>query len=75
MLYVSIVYKENKPGPSSNQKSTPRKNRWILYTDLCGPTRMKGLNGKQYFMLLVDDYIRIIAVFLLRKKSEAFKHF
>jgi transposase InsO family protein len=36
---------------------------------------MKGLNGKQYFMLLVDDYTRMTTVFFLRKKSEAFKHF
>jgi hypothetical protein len=47
----------------------------IVHIDLCGPTRTKGLNGKQYFMLLVDDYTRMIVVFFLRKKSEAFKHF
>jgi hypothetical protein len=33
---------------------------------------MKGLNGEKYFMLLVDDYTRMIAIFFLRKKSEAF---
>jgi hypothetical protein len=33
---------------------------------------MKGLNGEKYFMLLVDDYTRMTAIFFLRKKSEAF---
>jgi transposase InsO family protein len=47
----------------------------IVHTDLCGPTRMKVLNGEQYFVLLVDDYTRMIAVLFLRKKSEEFKHF
>jgi hypothetical protein len=46
-----------------------------VHIDLVGPTRTKGLNGEQYFMLLVDDYTRMTAVFFLRKKSEAFKHF
>jgi hypothetical protein len=40
----------------------------IVHIDLFGPTRMKRLNGEQYFMLLFDDYIRMTAVFFLRKK-------
>jgi hypothetical protein len=47
----------------------------IVHTNLCGPTRMKGLNDEQYFVLLVDDYTRMTAVFFLRKKSEAFEYF
>jgi hypothetical protein len=44
----------------------------IIHTNLCGLTRMKGLNGEIYFMLLVDEYTRITAIFLLRKKSDPF---
>jgi transposase InsO family protein len=47
----------------------------IVHTDLCGPMRTKGLNGEQYFMLLIDDYTRMIRVCFLKKKSEAFKCF
>jgi len=47
----------------------------IAHTDLCGPTRMKRLNGEQYFTLSVDDYIRMTGVFFLKKKSEAFEYF
>jgi hypothetical protein len=36
---------------------------------------MKGLNGEQYFMLLVDDYTIMTRVLFLRKKSEEFEHF
>jgi hypothetical protein len=39
-----------------------------VHIDLCGLERMKGLNGKQYFMLLVGDYTRVIAFFFLGKK-------
>jgi transposase InsO family protein len=47
----------------------------IMHTDLVGPTTTKGLNGEKYFMLLVNDYIRMTAVFFLKNKSEAFENF
>jgi hypothetical protein len=37
--------------------------------------RKKGLNGEQYFMLLIDYYIRMIELCFLKKKSEVFKCF
>jgi hypothetical protein len=36
---------------------------------------MKGLNGEQYFMLLVDEYTRMVVLLFIRKNSEAFEHF
>jgi hypothetical protein len=30
---------------------------------------MNGLKGEQYFMLLVDEYTRMTAVFFLNKNS------
>jgi hypothetical protein len=47
----------------------------IVHTDLVGTTTTKGLKGEKYFMLLVDDYTRMTAVFFLRNKSEAFENF
>ena len=46
-----------------------------MHTDLVGPTKTKFLKGERYFMLLVDDYTRMIAVFFLKNKSEAFENF
>ena len=31
----------------------------LVHTDLCGPTKRKGLNGEKYFMLLIDDYTKM----------------
>ena len=31
----------------------------LVHTDLCGPTRSKGLNGEEYFMLLIDDFTKM----------------
>jgi hypothetical protein len=40
----------------------------IVHTDLFGPTKTKGLKGEKYFMLLVNDYTRMVAVFFLKNK-------
>jgi transposase InsO family protein len=47
----------------------------IVHIDLVGSTKTKGLKGEKYFMLLVDDYTRMIAVCFLKNKSEAFENF
>jgi len=47
----------------------------ILHIDLVGPKRTKGLNGEQYFLLLIDDYTRMTIVCFLKKNSKEFKHF
>jgi hypothetical protein len=47
----------------------------IVHIDLVGPTTTKGLKGEKYFMLLVDDYTRMNAVFFLKNKSEDFENF
>jgi transposase InsO family protein len=47
----------------------------LVHTDVCGPTRSKGLNGEEYFMLLVDDFTRMTWVCHLKMKSEAFECF
>lgn len=46
-----------------------------MHTDLCGPTRTRGLNGEIYFMLLIDDYYRMTWVTFLREKSQALEKF
>nr|GEV48559.1 retrovirus-related Pol polyprotein from transposon TNT 1-94 [Tanacetum cinerariifolium] len=39
--------------------------------DLCGPMRVKSVNGKKYILIIVDDYSRITWVKCLRSKDEA----
>jgi hypothetical protein len=47
----------------------------IIHADVCGPMRTIGLNGERYFLLFVDDFTRMIGLFLLKKKSETFSCF
>ena len=45
----------------------------IVHTDLCGSTRTKIPQGEYYFMLLIDDYTRMIGLTFLKEKSESFE--
>jgi hypothetical protein len=40
-----------------------------MHIDLVGQTTTKVLKGERYFMLLVDDYTRMTAVFFLKNKN------
>ena len=37
----------------------------LVCTDLCGPTKTASLNGEKYFMLFIDDYLRMVSVTFL----------
>lgn len=47
----------------------------LIHSDLCGPARSKSFQGDRYFMLIIDDYSRMMWVTFLRDKSEAFEKF
>nr|GFA06572.1 retrovirus-related Pol polyprotein from transposon TNT 1-94 [Tanacetum cinerariifolium] len=47
------------------------KPLYLLHMDLCGPMRIKSINGKRYVLVVVDDYSRYTWVFFLHYKDEA----
>jgi hypothetical protein len=47
----------------------------MFHADLCGQIKPKTPGGKNYFLLLVDDYSRFMWIELLATKDEAFKCF
>ncbi|GJT38700.1 retrovirus-related pol polyprotein from transposon TNT 1-94 [Tanacetum coccineum] len=55
------------PKPILNSK----QRLHLLHMDLCGPMRVESINGKQYILVIVDDYSRYTWVYFLRSKDEA----
>ena len=43
----------------------------LVHVDICGPTRTPSLSNKRYFLLFVDDYTRMMWIYVLDQKSEA----
>ena len=57
------------------KKFTTTKKLEILHTDLSSPTKTKVFYGEKYFIILVDDFSRMMWVAFLKEKSEAFDKF
>lgn len=47
----------------------------LVHVDLCGPFSPVTLAGKKYFLLVVDDYSRMMWIVLIKSKDEALKAF
>lgn len=47
----------------------------LVRTDICGPMKVKIYYGDKYFILSVDDYLRMMSITFLKEKSKAFQMF
>ena len=47
----------------------------IVHTNLSGPTKTREFYGERYFMILVDDFTRMMWVAFLKDKFKAFDKF
>jgi len=47
----------------------------LVYVDICGPTQTLSMNKKRYFLFFVNDFSRMMRVYFLEQKSEAFNIF
>lgn len=50
----------------------------VLYSDVCGPFETQSLGGNKYFVSFIDEFTRMLWVYLMNKKSEVlavFKRF
>ncbi|GJZ91076.1 retrovirus-related pol polyprotein from transposon TNT 1-94 [Tanacetum coccineum] len=43
----------------------------LLHMDLCGPMRVKSINGNRYVLVIVEDYSRYMWVYFIKSKDEA----
>ena len=47
----------------------------LVFTDICCPISPPTLGRSQYFLLIVDDYSRLMWVAMMKLKSQALSHF
>ena len=47
----------------------------LIHIDMCGPLNVRARWVFEYFINLIDDYSRYSFVYLLHRKSDAFKKF
>lgn len=63
-----------KPFPSQSN-FTARAALKLIHGDLCGPISPHTTAGNKYFMLLVDDFTRMMWVYMLKTKDAALATF
>nr|GEU54320.1 hypothetical protein [Tanacetum cinerariifolium] len=63
--------KSKKISYKPKSKDTNQEKLYHLHMDLCGPIRIKSVNGKKYILFIVDDYSRFTWVKCLWSKDEA----
>nr|GEW08131.1 hypothetical protein [Tanacetum cinerariifolium] len=71
MCYACAMGKSKKKSHKPKSKDTNQEKLYLLHMDLCGPIRVKSVNGKKYILIIVDDYSRFIWVKCLRLKDKA----
>nr|GEV26749.1 putative ribonuclease H-like domain-containing protein [Tanacetum cinerariifolium] len=62
--------KQHKASCKSKPVSSVNQPLFRLHMDLFGPTFVKSLNKKSYFLVITDDYSRFTWVFFLATKDE-----
>nr|GEW92308.1 retrovirus-related Pol polyprotein from transposon TNT 1-94 [Tanacetum cinerariifolium] len=67
----STVECSKKKSHKPKFEDTNQEKLYLLHMDLCGPMRVKSVNGKKYILVIVDDYSRFTWVKCLRSKDEA----
>lgn len=47
----------------------------VVYFDICGPVEVASLGGNRYFIIFVDEFSRMLWLYLIKAKSEALDMF
>ena len=47
----------------------------LVFSDICGPISPPTLGESQYFLLIMDDYSRLMWVAMMKFKSQALSQF
>ncbi|GKB44486.1 putative ribonuclease H-like domain-containing protein, partial [Tanacetum coccineum] len=65
--------KQHKASCKAKSVNSISHSLQLLYMDLFGPTSVRSLNHKTYFLVITDDFSRFSWVFFLRTKDETIR--
>lgn len=70
-----LMAKQTRKGFPQNTEFHAKKPLELVHGDLCGPISPCTPAGNRYILLLVDDYSRVMWIYLLKNKNDAFDAF
>lgn len=72
----SICLKGKQARRPFNDMGTRAKNLLeIVHSDVCGPNETASIGGAKYFLIFLDDFSRMVFVYIVKKKSEVVDKF
>ena len=69
---------KGKQPRNSFKSSITARSTYLLYvvhSDVCGSIEVPSLGGNRYFCTFVDEYSRMMWIYLIKHKSEVFEVF
>nr|GEX51350.1 hypothetical protein [Tanacetum cinerariifolium] len=69
LCFACAMGKSKKKSHKTKSEDTNKEKLYLMHKDLCGPMRVKSVNGKKYILVIVDDYSRFTWVKCLRLAS------
>ncbi|GKC21658.1 retrovirus-related pol polyprotein from transposon TNT 1-94 [Tanacetum coccineum] len=70
LCFACSLGKSKKHTHKPKSEDSIQKKLYLLHMDLCGPMRIKSINGKKYTLVIIYDYSRFTWVIFLRSKDE-----
>ncbi|GJR22543.1 retrovirus-related pol polyprotein from transposon TNT 1-94 [Tanacetum coccineum] len=71
VLSAHQLWKSKKHSHKPKAEDTNQEKLNLLHMDLCGPMRVRSINGKKYILVIVDEYLRFMWVKFLRSNDES----
>ncbi|GAU39772.1 hypothetical protein TSUD_220160 [Trifolium subterraneum] len=59
----------------SSKPYSASKPFYLFHSDVWGPSKIKTMSGKKWFVTFIDDHTRVCWVYLMEKKSEVAERF
>src|SRR5579871_4503223 len=69
------LYRGQHQIPLNYQASRATKVLELIHTDICRPMKTTSIGNAKYFMLFIDDYSRMTAVYFFKNRSNTFNKF
>jgi hypothetical protein len=72
---ICLVGKHSRSAFKSDLKMRAKHVLNVVHSDICGPIETPTYSGNKYFITFVDEYSRMLWLYLIKLKSEALEVF
>ena len=72
---ICLVGKHSRSAFKSDLKTSAKHVLNVVHYDMCGPIKVPTYRGNRYFIIFVDEYSRMLWLYMIKVKSDALEVF